>query len=67
MSDFTDFFPVSGGSGVGSGIPINGYFPFIVSSTGFFVSVPILSLLKRSLEESEKLKGTYNKLENLVY
>ena len=34
MSDFTDFFPVSGGSGVGSGIPINGYFPFIVSSTG---------------------------------
>jgi hypothetical protein len=34
MSDFTDFFPVSGGSGVGSGIPINGYFPFIVSATG---------------------------------
>ena len=34
MSDFIDFFPVSGGSGVGSGIPINGYFPFIVSSTG---------------------------------
>ena len=33
MSDFTDFFPVSGGSGVGSGIPINGYFPFIVLST----------------------------------
>ena len=34
MSKFTDYFPSSGGSGVGSGIPINGYFPFIVSSTG---------------------------------
>ena len=31
MSDFTDFFPVSGGSGVGSGIPINGYFPFLTT------------------------------------
>ena len=33
MSDFTDFFPVSGGSGVGSGIPINGYFPIFDYST----------------------------------
>ena len=33
MSKFTDYFPSSGGSGVGSGIPINSYAPFAVYGT----------------------------------
>ena len=33
MSNFSQYFPI-GSSGGGGGIPINGYFPFTVSSTG---------------------------------
>ena len=33
MSNFSTYFPIPS-SGGGGGIPINGYFPFIVSSTG---------------------------------